>query len=133
VNHALKTTDPYSARLLATVQHDAFMLRKIAKQAWSEELLLAAVSSQGRAIQLIASPSRAVALAAVQQDGDALQFITEQTEELCAAACRQWLGALHHIADEATRHRVVAVLMGEGLLASDPFEADAANAPAYRG
>lgn len=128
---AIKTTNPYFAHLLVTVQHDGFMLRKIDKREWSEELLLAAVSNQGRALQLIAAPSRAVVLAAVGQDGDALQHVVDQTDETCAAACRQWLGAFHHIVDIDMRDRVAAQLFEEGVLASNPF-ADAANAEAYR-
>lgn len=127
---ALLNTDTYFARLLATVQHNGFLLRTISRREWTEEMLLAAVRSEGRALQLIPDPSPGVVRAAVEHDGDALQYVTEQTDEVCAAACRQWLGALHHIADEDMRERVIEDLIDEGVLASHPFN-DAANGPAY--
>ena len=130
MNAALRTADPYFARLLATVQHNGFMLRTINRREWTEDLMLAAVRSEGRALQLIPGPSQAVVRAAVEQDGDALQYVAEQTDDVCAAACRQWLGALHHIADDDMRERVIDVLIEEGVLTTHPFN-EAANAPAY--
>lgn len=132
MNATLQATDPYYARLLANVQHNGFLLRTINRREWTEELMLAAVRSEGRALQLISEPSQAVIRAAVEQDGDALRYVVEQTDEICAIACRQWLSALHHIADEDMRERVIEGLIDEGVLAKHPFN-EAANAPAYVG
>lgn len=128
---SVRTNNAYIERLHATLRHDGFLLRKINKRDWTEELLLAAVKNAGRALQLIPEPSAAVVLAAVEQDGDALQYVLEQTDEICAAACRQWLGAFHHIVDEEMRDRVASSMVDEGVLATHPF-ADAANASNYR-
>jgi len=130
MNNALRSNDAYYTRLLSTVQHNGFLLRTINRREWTEELLLAAVRSEGRALQLIPEPSLAVVRAAVKQNGDALQYVSEQTDEICAAACRQWLGALHHIADDAMRERVIERLIDEGALAAHPF-IEAPSAPAY--
>ena len=64
MNAALQTNDSYHARLLATVQHNGLLLRTINRRAWTEELILAAVRSEGRALQFIPNPSRAVIRAA---------------------------------------------------------------------
>ncbi|KWT97723.1 MULTISPECIES: DUF4116 domain-containing protein [unclassified Variovorax] len=130
MNAALRTTDTYFARLLATVQHNGFLLRTINRREWTEELTLAAVRSEGRALRFIPEPSQAVVRAAVEQDGDALQYVVEQTDEICTAACRQWLGALHHIADDDMRERVIEGLIEAGVLATHPFN-KATDAPAY--
>ena len=132
MNAALQTNAAYYARLLATVQHNGFLLRTINRREWTEELMLAAVRSEGRALQLIPDPSQAVIRAAVEQDGDALRYVVEQTDEICAVACRQWLSALHHIADDDMRERVIEELIEEGVLSTHPFN-EAANAPAYAG
>lgn len=129
---ALQATNPYYAHLLATVQHNGFLLRTINRREWTEELRLAAVRSESRALQLIRDPSQAVIRAAVEQDGDALRYVDDQTCDVCLVACRQWLGALHHIADDDMRERVIEVLIEEGVLATHPFN-EAANAPEYVG
>lgn len=132
MNAALQTNYAYHARLLATVQHNGLLLRTMNRRAWTEELILAAVRSEGRALQFIPNPSRSVIRAADEQDGDALRYVAEQTDELCAVACRQWLSALHHIADDDMRERVIEQLIDEGVLSTHPFN-EAANVPAYAG
>jgi hypothetical protein len=74
-----------------------------------EELYMAAVQQNGRALQYVKDQAFDLCMAAVQQDGRALRFVNNQTFDLCMAAVQQDGLALRYVDDQIPELCIAAV------------------------
>jgi hypothetical protein len=74
---------------LAAVQSNGLALQYIASDAQTDAICRAALQANGLALQYVARQTRELCLVAVRQNGEALAYVCHQTDELCREAVRQ--------------------------------------------
>lgn len=102
---AMDARQPQTTALrMAAVRQDGEVLLLVPQTERTAELCLAAVQSQsrGRALKFVPTDLQidSLLLAAVLTNGSALEFVSKQTPGLCMAAMSQSLNALEHVQDQ---------------------------------
>jgi hypothetical protein len=75
----------------------------------NEEICLAAVQQNGRALQYVQGQTPEMCMAAVQHNGYALPHVKEQTPEICLAAVQQEGHALYYVKEQTPKICLAAV------------------------
>lgn len=66
----------------------------------SPAICLAAVKSDGLALQHVRKKTHEICMAAVKQNGLALEFVEDQTHDICEAAIESCAGAIRHVKEQ---------------------------------